>query len=746
MFASICLAAACTPDITPRPGMKITATCRFRPGTYLAPASDTGPAILIRGSRITVDFRGAVLEGTDPKVAPDHRVGTGVDLVGTNITIKNAVIRGYKVGLIARKALGLKLINCDFSYNWKQHLRSTLEHEDESDWQSYHNNEHEEWLRYGAGAYLQDCSGFEIRGCRATGGQCGLMLTRCNHGKVWNNDCSFMSGLGIGLYRSSDNVVMHNKFDWCVRGFSYGVYNRGQDSAGILVYEQSSRNLFAYNSATHGGDGFFLWAGQHTMDTGKGGCNDNLVYGNDFSHSPANGIEATFSRNTFVHNLCVECDYGLWGGYSCDTTVLDNGIAACRVGAAFEHSQNCSFSMNNFVHCKQGIQLWGTGKPDPNWGYGKGHDVRSTGNSIKDEHFLDVPGPAIWLRDTSDVTLADNQAVGQTKGIDAVGASFKRAGALKVSPGPPGVDWLDKKEYPADLRVLIDGWSWKSSGAFNAFRPKPLVGGQNAYLPEGALRGRRYMLVDEWGPYDFRFPRVWPRGENANGDKIFEVLGPKGKWKVQSVTGATVVGARSGITPAFVTVRMPSGVALDVKLTLQFVGASVTDYRGITTPAGKPVIFTYSQFFAPIAWNIGFFKWDKTTDPRTEEPAFRRLLAGPPIATSQGTKLEFNGYGAWAPGVPDNYFAISATGDFTVSAGKYALEVTTDDGCRLDLDGKPLQLYDSDGKAASAFHYQGPTPYTAPLTLSGGKHRLHVEYFQIDGYKTIQVHLKKGVP
>ena len=150
--------------------MTIAASCRFVASKYLIPAGQNTPALRIRGNGITVDFGGAVLEGTEPTFEPDQRVGTGLDIVGKNITIKNAVIRGYKVGLIARRAPGLKLINCDFSYNWKQHLRSTLEKEDESDWQSYHNNEHEEWLRYGAGAYLQDTDGFEIRGCKATGG------------------------------------------------------------------------------------------------------------------------------------------------------------------------------------------------------------------------------------------------------------------------------------------------------------------------------------------------------------------------------------------------------------------------------------------------------------------------------------------------------------------------------------------------------------------------------------------------
>src|SRR5436190_23176994 len=150
------------------------------------------------------------------------------------------------------------------------------------------------------------------------------MMTECNYGLIYNNDFSFNSGIGIGIYKSSNNKVFYNKINFNVRGYSHGVYNRGQDSAGILVYEQSNDNIFYSNSVTHGGDGFFLWAGQTTMDTGKGGCNDNLVYGNDFSHAPTNGIEATFSRNNFVNNLIMECWHGIWGGYSFDSKVVSN--------------------------------------------------------------------------------------------------------------------------------------------------------------------------------------------------------------------------------------------------------------------------------------------------------------------------------------------------------------------------------------------------------------------------------------
>ncbi|MGC5145356.1 hypothetical protein, partial [Escherichia coli] len=32
---------------------------------------------------------------------------------------------------------------------------------------------------------------------------------------------------------------------------------------------------------------------------------------------------------------------------------------------------------------------------------------------------------------------------------------------------------------------------------------------QVAFLPKGTLRGQRYILVDEWGPYDFKRPILW---------------------------------------------------------------------------------------------------------------------------------------------------------------------------------------------------------------------------------------------
>ena len=165
-----------------------------------------------------------------------------------------------------------------------------------------------------------------MRRCRARKGQNGLVLDRCEKAQVYDDDFSFLSGWGIALWRSSDNVIAKNACDFCIRGYSHGVYNRGQDSAGILLFEQCSWNVIAENSATHCGDGFFGFAGQEALGSvpppsagfsyrGRG-CNANRIWRNDFSYAAAHGLELTFSfGNEIVSNrLFGNAICGIWGG------------------------------------------------------------------------------------------------------------------------------------------------------------------------------------------------------------------------------------------------------------------------------------------------------------------------------------------------------------------------------------------------------------------------------------------------
>jgi hypothetical protein len=757
-------------------GTVIEASTKVKPAVYNLPsASETGQvaAITVRGEGITVDFQGATLEGTPQTAEPDERRGYGLRIDGKDVTIKNARIRGYKVGIVAWNVPGLKLIDCDVSHNWKQRLRSDLEREDAADWMSYHKNEAHEWLRYGAGAYLSGCDGFEVKGLRATGGQCGLMVDKCNEGTVWNCDIRFMSGVGLGLYRSSGNKVFHNRLDWCVRGYSHGVYNRGQDSTGILVYEQSSNNVFAYNSATHGGDGFFLWAGQTTMDTGEGGCNDNVLYGNDFSHSPANGIEATFSRNVFVRNKLLDCWHGVWGGYSFDTLIAANEFGFNAESVAIEHGQFNRIEGNVFRRDANSVMLWqGEGAPDPNWGYPKFRDTRNIGTLVGHNRFIDVADVALELGTGDRLSILGNTVEQAANSLRLRGALSRSTIAGNKFDGEPPASrpaWLDAEQFHPTGRQpspplmnrgggqivaneesgsryvrQFEGWDpWPGSPTLPAGLVAPLsaldsvaklvekhaqprmAGGIDPFLPSGTLRGRKYILVDEWGPYDFRRPILWPRGEGR-----FEVLGPPGKWRLESTSGCRL-SADFGTVPGEVTVLAQHG---PWEAHLVYVGEETVDHRGVVTAAGQPVPFGAKNDRVAVQWDVRWFVWDPAaSDPRKQPEAFEAALQGTPVASQSVGRLDFATSGSPAAGVPSDHFATIAEGEFDWRGGAAQLEVTTDDGVRVWVDGELV---------IDEWKYQGPTRYAKTLSLAPGRRKIRVQHFEIDGYTALQVGIR----
>src|SRR5215470_8139602 len=247
-------------------GVQIQQSCTIQvKADSIRDASGEG-AILIARDGIVVDFAGQRLHGSGGKQAPDQFAGVGLRITGKNVTVRNASISGYKCGIFASGADGLTLENCDVSDNYAQHLKSTSKAEDGADWLYPHHNDDKEWMKqHGAAIYIERAKDITIRNCRARHTQNGLLLDRVTHSKVYDNDFSFLSGWGLGMWRCEDNLISRNAFDFCVRGYSHGVYNRGQDSAGILFFEQNMRNVLVENSATHGGDGFFGFAGREAL-------------------------------------------------------------------------------------------------------------------------------------------------------------------------------------------------------------------------------------------------------------------------------------------------------------------------------------------------------------------------------------------------------------------------------------------------------------------------------------------------
>lgn len=774
------------PEVVLKPGLVIKASCRIKKGDYVVPGGDSPAkaAIRIEGDNIEVDFRDATLRGTPATVNPDQRKGFGVLIRGKGITVNGATIRGFKTGLIAENSPKLLLSDSDLSYNWKAHLKSGRMKEDLSDWMSFHHNEKDEWFEQGAGIYLKNCTDFEIRGNTVTGGGNGLMMTGCTKGLVWNNNFSFLSAIGVGMYRSSKNQIMHNNIDWCVRGYSHRFYNRGQDSAGLLMYEQSSENVVAYNSITHGGDGLFLWAGQTTMDTGKGGCNDNLFYGNDFSHAPTNGIEATFCRNKFVANLVLECWHGVWGGYSYNSDFIGNVFGLNGEAIAIEHGQDNRIIANAFFRDTVGINLWRKESEDPAWGYPKNHDTRSRDYVIAQNTFAGTGELLFSLTRTENVSLSDNSAEtygrifdlgpGNTS-VNDQGSNYQApAGTVwptdvkrekvSVAQGSSGQPYMGRNGlvlrrggneslFADTLRQI----SWNPVATTNDMVRRsyvtPLDGGLIPFIGMSGRRGRTEILVDEWGPIDFKSPVLWLEDWYDTPDQqkyyVFRVVGPKGKWTLKTVTNGVylkmdpawkgVIPAEPAFTSGNLTGNMDDRILVksggQFAVDLVYVGAATVDYRGIVTPAGKSVAFGYADRSVPIAWSVGFFNYDPATnDPRKDPDQFRKIYATTPVASMRSQSLEGAWPGSPMDGVNANAFATLAEGRASTDAGSYTLSVTSDDGVRVLVDGKVV---------FEDWTWHGPKSEEIHLKLEAGKHTFRIEHFELDGYSTLQARLTK---
>ena len=109
----------------------ITRTVKIKKAIYKfdAPAGlDQSSNIVIEGDNIIIDFNNAELKGSNKKLNPDEFFGIGLIVRNSkNVTLKNLKAKGYKVALLATNVEKLTLDNCDFSYNYRQHLNSTQE-------------------------------------------------------------------------------------------------------------------------------------------------------------------------------------------------------------------------------------------------------------------------------------------------------------------------------------------------------------------------------------------------------------------------------------------------------------------------------------------------------------------------------------------------------------------------------------------------------------------------------------------
>ncbi|HHI80400.1 MAG TPA: hypothetical protein ENK02_10515 [Planctomycetes bacterium] len=703
----------------------VTRSCVIRIPAGKVIADRNGDGVLqIRGKGLRIRFEpGSVLRGAAKGTPWDRLQGIGLRAEGApGLRLSGLKVHGYKVGLFLKDCDDLLVEELDASDNFRQRLGSTPEREDAMDWLFPHRNDEGQWRqKWGAALYLERCERPVVRRVRVRRGQNGIILDRVRGAKVYDNDCSFLSGWGLALWRSSDNVITRNAFDFCVRGYSHGVYNRGQDSAGILMFEQCQRNYFAENSVTHGGDGFFGLSGREALGQSKPprkgwsykgrGNRENVFVRNDFSYAAGHGFEETFafdeilSKNRIVGNAIT----GLWGGYSQGMLILDNlfeangerGYGLERGAINIEHGKNITILRNRFVKNRCGVHLW--------WD--------------RDEELHKLP----WFQ-------ANPEEGGETW---IVGNRFEGDEvALHLRGGVKGVHFVGNKLVGVKKELLLEGGSEVDRKTVKkglmglSLDPNRRVLGETR--PVGArkhLRGRENILMGPWGPWDHASPFLRARGQNAQGMS----------WDLLGVTEKPRVLQARGIASGLRIEPIP-GVGFHLSLGAEgrgfFPFSFVLEGEGYRFPVRGSLLAT--------EWKVRVFSWQ--TDPRKDEKAWRKE------AEEKGFEVRLPSlrllYGMGGPasldlspeirkGLPQtDQFGTIASTELRLPAGTWLVQTTSDDGIRVQVDGKTL---------IEDWTWHGPTRHDAKLVLKKEKTlRFLVEHFELNGYALLKLELKRA--
>jgi len=785
LLAALAHAAPLPVLVVTRDDTVIHQSCRVVFPQVVRDANGDG-VLHIAASNLTVEFAPETeLRGAEPSVEGDQLRGIGLRIDGhANVRVRNARIHGFFNGIVATRADGLVIEGGDFSDNYRQRLRSTPESEDGADWLFPHDNDQRPWRdQYGGAVCIEASRHVTVQGIRVRRTQNGLLLDRVEDSSIHENDASFLSGWGIALWRSSRNVIARNALDFCVRGHSEGVYNRGQDSAGILCFEQCHQNLVAWNSATHGGDGFFGFAGQDAIGErwmqqqrehlrrqappgspeapilappdvvrahASRGCNSNILLGNDFSDAPAHGVEMTFSHgNVLVGNrIAGNGICGFWGGYSSRTLVVSNlfegngalGYGLERGAINMEHASSNVVARNVFTNNRVALHFWWDDDgPLLRLPGVAAHDFGVSGNVIAHNTFVLTPTLPFPVRGPDDkvlvLQLRDVPGGQHLRGNAYFGnqARLQHPNAVELSM-PPGTVLAHAATLPATDRWRPDpGATARGSAAPRSLGPpsrRPLaIPGRS--MPVGArdhLRGRHHILLDEWGPWDHESPFVMARAAHPSGPA----------WDIHGVSN---LQARVLRYDATVSLSPIAGMA-GRRLALQ-APPGVTEYDVEVTGDGFHRRLRGTTLRAE--WDAVFFSWRGGPDPRTNLVAWQDLASRPGAtrASLSSLNLPFGGRGPRDLALSDEVtrsgpggdrFGMMARTRLRLPKGTWIVRTSSDDGIRVAVDGRVI---------LENWTWHGPERNEGRFVAPGDREvLLEVGYFEIDGHAELKVDLE----
>jgi alpha-L-fucosidase len=109
------------------------------------------------------------------------------------------------------------------------------------------------------------------------------------------------------------------------------------------------------------------------------------------------------------------------------------------------------------------------------------------------------------------------------------------------------------------------------------------------------------------------------------------------------------------------------------------------------------------------------------------------VLSAPPAFVRETPRLDYMWYRPTIQGIPQERFAIEATGKVTLGPGTYTLRTISDDGVRVWVDGR--LTIDSWAPHESKVD-------NAPI--GAGTHVIRVEYYQLRGWTELKLEVLRG--
>jgi hypothetical protein len=492
------------------------------------------PVITVQGNNITLDFKGATLQGSNDKNLPDQFYGTAIQIKkGKNITIRNVKIRGYRTAIAATNIEGLKIEDCDFSDNSRISLEG---------YQFFYRihalSDFTINAQLANAIKLNNCKGVEISGCKARANANVVAMENCTQSIIHNNDFSFNSGAALMLNSSSQIQVLYNRFN-------FNVADSLLPSASLVISGNSHSNLIYKNSITHAANGISITT--HASRNRKGDDIRNIIMENDLSYSIQSGIYSFYSDATLNKNRIYQSGYGVMSISPGNQIISNNQFRYNQTAIDISGSGTATIHHNIFFEDATALKLFSHENHEDNrTGYRKAFIV---GNSFN-----------------------RNRLVFHLGSIDSL-AEF-----TNIYQQYDTLYWPENAERSINLPESEDLLVALSEDLV----PVPKMNqSQNPFKGNGRFAGRQYLVPGKWGPYDYSFPLAKVNAIDSAGLIHISILGPEGDWSVKEIRGYEVVTVSGKELPGTLVIKKTAGSGQVLQLEFK-------DASGIR----KPVVFS----------------------------------------------------------------------------------------------------------------------------------------------------------